>query len=116
MIFKQVVVVRTDLKMGKGKIAAQCAHASISSMEKTMQKNNEWVSGWKATGQQKVVLKIGSKEELVELFEQVKNILPSALIKDAGHTQVEPGETTCLGIGPAPGEQVDKFTGKLKLL
>lgn len=116
MEYKQAIVVRADLQMGKGKIAAQSAHASLAAFEKTQEKNAEWANEWKMQGQQKVVLKVVSKKELLELFEQAKTTLPCALIKDAGHTQVEPGEITCLGIGPAPENLIDKFTGKLKLL
>src|SRR3989338_3015694 len=100
--FKQAIVVRTDLGMGKGKIAAQSAHASLSALEKTQQKNPQWAEEWKSQGQQKVVLKVNSEKELLELFEEAKKELPCALIKDAGHTQVESGSITCLGIGPAP--------------
>ncbi len=116
MEFKQAIVIRTDLKMQKGKIAAQSAHASLAALEKTLEKKPGWVSEWKSRGQQKVVLKVESEKELLELFEKVKKILPAALIKDAGHTQVAPGSATCIGIGPAPENELDKFTGKLKLL
>jgi len=116
MSYKQVIVVRTDLNMGKGKIAAQCAHASVSALEKAEREDPEAVSEWKATGQQKSVLKVTGKMELLELFEKVKKIFPSALIRDAGLTQIAEGETTCLGIGPAEEREIDKYTGKLKLL
>ena len=114
--FKQAIVVRTDLKMEKGKIAAQSAHASLAALEKTLQQHSEWVSEWKMRGQAKVVLKIGSEKELLELFEKAKKKLPCALIVDAGRTQIESGSKTCLGIGPAPEEKIDEFTKKLKLL
>ena len=116
MEFKQAIIVRKDLKMGTGKIAAQSAHASLSAFEKTQQKNPEWATEWKSQGQEKVVLKVDSEKELLELFENAKKELPCALIKDAGHTQVAPGSATALGIGPAPEEKIDKYTGKLKLL
>ncbi len=116
MDFKQAIIVRADLKMGKGKTASQCAHASLAALEKAMQKNSDWALAWKDYGQQKVVLKVNSEKELLELFELAKKKLPAALIKDAGHTQVNPGEITCMAIGPAPENEVDKLTGKLKLL
>ncbi|MBU2100489.1 peptidyl-tRNA hydrolase Pth2 [Candidatus Micrarchaeota archaeon] len=116
MEFKQAIVVRTDLKMGKGKTAAQCAHASIEAMEKTKIKFPDWVEEWKLSGTQKVVLKVSSEKELLELFEQVKKEIPTALIRDAGRTQIESGTKTCIGIGPAPENLVDKYTKELKLL
>lgn len=116
MEFKQAIIVRSDLQMGKGKIGAQSAHASLAALEKTLQQHSEWVSEWKMQGQAKVVLKIGSEKELLELFEKAKKKLPCALIVDAGRTQIESGSKTCLGIGPAPEEKIDEFTKHLKLL
>jgi PTH2 family peptidyl-tRNA hydrolase len=116
MAFKQAIVVRSDLQMGKGKLAAQSAHASLEAMEKTKRQEPDWVEEWRAEGQKKVVLKVGSKKELLELFEAAKKELPAALIKDAGLTQIEAGEPTCIGIGPAPEAEIDRFTSKLKLL
>ncbi len=116
MELKQVIVVRSDLGMGKGKIAAQASHASLEAYEKAKKKNPQWVEQWKASGQTKVVVKAGGEAELLALFERVKNILPAALIRDAGRTQIEEGSLTCLGIGPAPEAEINKFTKDLKLL
>jgi PTH2 family peptidyl-tRNA hydrolase len=116
MEFKQVIIVRTDLHMGKGKIAAQVSHAAIQAMHKTMQFFPEWVKEWEKQGQKKVVLKISSKQDLLALFQQVKNNFPSVLIRDSGLTQIRSGEPTCIGIGPVPEEKIDKLTRHLKLL
>ncbi len=114
---KQAIVVRSDVKMGKGKLAAQVAHASLASAEEAMKRREDWFDGWKSAGQKKVVLKVQSEEELQELFRKARSAqLPAALIQDMGLTQLEPGTVTCLGIGPGPDEQVDVLTGKLKLL
>ncbi len=113
---KQAIIIRSDLGMDKGKIAAQASHASLSAYIKANEKNSAWVRDWLSFGQKKIVLKVGSKEEITALFESVKKELPTALIKDAGHTQVEPGSITALAIGPAPEELIDKFTSNLKLL
>ena len=113
---KQVIVIRSDLGMGKGKLASQTAHASIEAMDKTLKKEPEWVGEWKESGMAKVVLKIGSEKELLELFEKVKKLIPTALIHDAGRTQIESGTPTCIGIGPAPESEIDRFTKHLKLL
>jgi PTH2 family peptidyl-tRNA hydrolase len=114
---KQAIVARTDVKMGKGKLAAQAAHASLAAAEEAMKRREEWFGEWKSSGQRKVVLKVQSEEELQELYRKAKSAkLPAALIQDKGLTQLEPGTVTCLGIGPGPDDQVDALTGKLKLL
>ena len=114
--YKQIIVVRADLKMGQGKVAAQSAHASISAMEKTMRDSPEIVEKWKEDGMAKIVLKVNSEQELLELFETLKKKFPTALIKDAGHTQVRANTETCIGIGPVDAKEIDKYTAKLKLL
>jgi len=112
MSLKQVIAVRGDLKLGKGKTAAQVAHASVSAADKSPWKR-EWISG----GQKKTVVKCSGEKELLELMKEAGRLgLPLSLVEDAGLTQIPPGTKTCLGIGPAPEEQVDKVTGKLKLL
>jgi len=114
---KQVIVARTDLGMGKGKLAAQVAHASLAAAEESMRGKRGWFDEWKQQGQAKVVLKAGSESELRDLMKVALSMgLPCALIQDAGLTQLEPGTATCLGIGPAPVSMVDKVTGQLKLL
>ena len=105
------------MKMGKGKIAAQVAHASLSAAEEAMKKRAEWYEEWKESGQRKVVLKVQSQGELHELLKKAKAArLPASLIEDRGLTQLEPGTETCVGIGPGPDETIDAITGSLKLL
>jgi PTH2 family peptidyl-tRNA hydrolase len=114
---KQVIVVRTDLKMGKGKLAAQVAHAALAAAEESGGMRGSWLSTWKEQGQAKVVVKGSGEEELRALFNKARSLgLPSSLIQDAGRTQLEPGTVTCLGIGPGPAETIDRVTGHLKLL
>jgi PTH2 family peptidyl-tRNA hydrolase len=115
--YKQVIVFRSDLKLGKGKIAAQAGHAAVSAAEEARKRHRSWWEAWLFEGQRKIAVKVKSEKELLELEEQAKELgLPNALITDRGLTQVPEGTVTCLGIGPAPAEKVDRLTGKLKLL
>jgi len=117
MAIKQVIVVRKDLKMGKGKTCAQVAHASLAAAEIAMESYREYYLEWKQTGEKKVVLAGESQEHRGRLFEETKKLnLPCYLVRDAGLTQLPPGTTTALAIGPAPEEKVDKITSELKLL
>lgn len=110
-------MVRKDLKMGVGKIAAQVAHASLLALEESKRINRELVNRWSNEGQAKVVLKVYSLDELLSLKERAERLgLPVALVRDKGLTQVEEGTVTCLGIGPAEEATIDKVTGHLKLL
>jgi len=114
---KQAIVVRSDLKMGRGKLAAQVAHASLSAAEEASRKNEGWYADWKEEGQAKIVLKARGEDELEDLLRRARSLHVSAsLIQDRGLTQLKPGTTTCIGLGPAPDELIDKITGKLKLL
>lgn len=114
MGYKQVMIVRKDLDMGKGKIAAQASHASLEAYKKADSgARKEWERG----GSKKVVLKVNSLEELEAVYGQAKKTgLPCALIRDAGRTQLEAGTPTAVGIGPADEKEIDRITGKLKML
>ena len=115
--YKQVIVVRTDLKMKKGKIAAQVAHAAVSAMELTKRYHKNWVKKWLNEGQKKVVLKVHSKEDLFKVKEKInKEKISCILIRDRGMTQIPAGSVTALGIGPCPNELIDPITCDLQLL
>ncbi len=114
---KQVIIVRTDLKMGKGKIASQVAHASVEGVLKTLKRNPLKLLRWRRDGMKKSVLKVNSEKELLEIKKLAdKWGLTTALIVDAGRTQIEPNSKTCLAVGPDYEEKIDKVTGNLKLL
>ncbi|MCD6413995.1 MAG: peptidyl-tRNA hydrolase [Candidatus Diapherotrites archaeon] len=113
---KQAVVARTDLKMGKGKICSQIAHASVESFLLTRQRRQEWAEIWLAEGQKKIILKVESEQALKDLYNEVRHEIPAVLVVDAGYTQIHPGTTTCLGIGPAPETVIDKYISHYKLL
>jgi peptidyl-tRNA hydrolase, PTH2 family len=114
---KQAIVVRSDLGMGKGKVAAQVAHASLSAAEASRERREKWYDAWKEEGQAKIVLKVASEPDLRDIYQKAKRAgLPASLVEDRGLTQVEPGTATCVGVGPAPDAEIDEITGKLKLL
>jgi len=109
---KQVILVRDDLKMDKGKLASQVAHASL---EAALKSNK--LKEWKSKGTKKVILKVKDKEELLKYYKLAKqNELTNALIKDAGKTFFKKPTITCLAIGPDKEEKIDKVTKELKML
>ena len=111
---KQVILVRQDLKMGKGKMAAQVSHASVEALLKS---HKDDVAAWRQQGMKKAVLKVKDLDELLAYKRTAEDAgLVVALITDAGHTQLAPGTTTCLGIGPDKAEKIDKVTGSLQLI
>jgi len=118
--FKQAIVLRRDIEMGRGKAAAQAAHASVDVVLAIIKSKRgdwlEWLEGWVREGQLKVVLRVNSEQELVEVYENaVKLGLPASIVRDAGKTQLPPGTLTAVAVGPAPEELVDRVTGHLKL-
>jgi PTH2 family peptidyl-tRNA hydrolase len=115
--YKQIIVIRTDIKMSKGKIAAQAGHAAVSASEYARKNRPEWWSPWIGEGQCKIAVKVNSEQEILELERKARIAgLPGALIFDRGLTELPPDTITCLGIGPAPSAKVDTITGKLSLL
>ena len=114
MAYKQVILVRDDLKLPKGKLSAQVAHAAVDAAAKSDKKIIEL---WKKEGSKKIVLKVKDEKELMKYKEMAEdNGLKTALIIDAGHTVLEPGTITCLGIGPDLEERIDRVSGKLKMI
>jgi len=115
MAVKLALVVRADLGMGRGKIAAQVAHAAVAAV--LANNGSRDFAGWLAEGQPKVVLKVASAEQLVDVARAALAAgLPVELIRDAGRTQVDPGTVTCCAVGPADSDRIDAVTGELSLL
>lgn len=115
--YKQALIVRLDLKIGRGKIAVQCAHAAVSAAERARTGFPEWWKSWIQDGQAKIALKVPDLDSILRLEGEAKGgRLPYYMVEDRGLTQVPPGTITCLGIGPAPSNLLDRLTGDLPLL
>ena len=113
-MYKQVILVRADLQLPKGKAAAQAAHAAV---EAVLRSDKETVKEWRSEGMAKIVLKVADEKELLAYNQKAKDEgLVTVLITDAGRTVVEPGTRTCVGVGPDDEEKLDVLFGKLKLL
>jgi peptidyl-tRNA hydrolase, PTH2 family len=111
---KQVIVVNSSLALPPGKLAAQVAHASIAAF---LSAEDAPRRKWLETGMPKIVLDGGTEAQLDLLLRQARDAgLPAQLVRDAGKTLIAEGTVTCLGIGPAPAEQIDRLTGALALL
>lgn len=114
MELKQVIIIRNDLKLPKGKMAAQAAHAAV---EAVMKSDKDKVREWKMSGSKKIALKVDSKEELYRYNQMAKDAgLKTGLITDAGRTVIAPGTVTCTAIGPDDEEKIDRITGDLKMM
>lgn len=113
-MYKQVIVIRSDLEMSIGKTAAQCSHAAVSSLDVASKKI---ISAWKKEGQKKVVVRARNEKELFELKAKCgHHKIPCSLVIDAGLTELIPGTATALAIGPDKEEKVNKISGSLPLL
>lgn len=127
---KMVFCVRADLKMGKGKMCSQCCHACLAVYKKVLKRNEKdnisnnnkkenmsYLNIWRRGGEKKVVLKVSSENDLYEIEKKAaKENLLTAIIIDAGRTQIEPNTATVLAIEPAPEDIIDRVTGHLSLL
>lgn len=115
---KMVMVVRPDIRMSSGKLAAQCAHAAVASYAAAKTYDPHMVAMWETTGQAKIVV-CGDKPgemELHSLAEKAKRLnIVTAIIRDAGRTQLAAGTPTVLGMGPAKAKDLDSVSGHLRL-
>lgn len=114
MTLKQVIVVRDDLKLSRGKLAVQVAHAAIIGYLKS---DSSLRRRWLDEGQKKVVLKVKSLEELLGIKHKAESLgLTTGIVQDAGLTEIPPGTITAVVIGPDEERKIDKVTGNLPLL
>ena len=117
MKHKLVVAVRSDLELSRGKLAVQVAHAAVMAAMDAKSRHRKAFSDWYDEGQKKVVVKAADLQELHLLQHKARSLgLTTALVEDAGLTELPPGTVTCLAVGPGPNEIVDQVTGHLKLV
>ena len=139
---KQMIVVRRDLKMRKGKIAAQASHACVEAVLMALVREGRasdlevigdygWVDlaggdrgteptpleAWFEAGVAKVCVYVDSEEEILDLAAQVRaNGHIAAVVRDAGLTEFHGEPTiTCMATEPLYPEQIDPITGNLPL-
>lgn len=111
---KQVIVMRTDLNMRKGKMIVQGAHASIACM---FGEHGNEIRGWLLQGMTKICVRCDSEAELLDIEAKALGAgLRVFLVTDAGRTEFNGPTRTCLAIGPNEAEKIDAITGGLKLL
>jgi peptidyl-tRNA hydrolase, PTH2 family len=109
-----VIALRRDLELGRGKLAAQAAHAAVA---RTLDADADAREAWLADGQPKIVVRVDSERELLDLEAAARAAgLGVTLIRDAGRTQVAEGTPTACAIGPAPRDTLHELTGGLPLL
>jgi peptidyl-tRNA hydrolase, PTH2 family len=123
---KQVIVIRRDLKMRRGKEIAQGSHSSLSFLIKQISdlkrgKHEVYISeeaaNWLQTGTKKVCVRVNSEAELLDICEKSRKMgLEVNMVTDAGHTEFGGKPTiTCLAIGPNWSDLIDRITGALEL-
>jgi peptidyl-tRNA hydrolase, PTH2 family len=111
---KQVIVLRKDLNMRKGKMIAQGAHASLSAYLIADEKQQD---AWWDQGQTKICVGVDTEAELHEIWRKAAGAgLPTYIVRDAGRTEFKGPTYTAVAIGPADSSEIDKITGSLKLL
>lgn len=129
MTSKQIILVRKDIKMPKGKLAAQVAHASLAPILQLFREGNMWyqddtfasreecIDDWLNGSFTKVCLGVPNLQAMLDIHATIEMTeIPHSLILDEGRTIFKEPTYTCCGIGPWYSEQIDEITGDLKLL
>eukprot|EP00802_Teleaulax_amphioxeia_P030418 Tamp_32978.p1 GENE.Tamp_32978~~Tamp_32978.p1 ORF type:complete len:192 (+),score=30.35 Tamp_32978:55-576(+) len=114
---KMILVVNNELKMGKGKIGAQCGHAVLGAYKRCRKFAPSALQWWEQLGQKKVCVNCPTGVEMEEIEKRaVAKGLVTYFVTDAGRTQIPAGSRTVLAIGPAPEKEFEGLTSHLKLL
>lgn len=115
---KQVIVIRADLNMRKGKMVAQGSHASLGAALNTAALSENKIREWRGNKHgRKICVYVKTEKELLDLCDLAKESkLTSYLVKDIGLTEFKEPTYTALCIGPDEDFLIDKITGHLPLL
>lgn len=114
---KAVFVVRGELRLTPGKVAVQVAHAAVMLYQVVERRDPSLLRRWLDTGQRKIAVVAQSLDEIEQLQRRARAAgIAAVVVEDAGLTEVPPGTKTVLGLGPAPGPEIDPITGSLPLL
>lgn len=132
---KQVIVLRKDLNMRKGKMVSQGAHASLAAILNMMTtisvgfdqdskvrsltvSNDDAIGLWLDNSFTKICVSVDSEEDLLDIYKKAQEeFIPCSLIKDNGKTEFGGVATyTAIAVGPGFSDEIDKITGHLKLL
>mmetsp|Transcript_20480 Transcript_20480/g.19707 ORF Transcript_20480/g.19707 Transcript_20480/m.19707 type:complete len:200 (-) Transcript_20480:177-776(-) len=115
--YKMVLCVNQELKMGKGKVAAQCCHAAVGCYKKASKDCPSALKAWEYTGCAKIAVKCPTEEQMNVIMVKASEAgIPYCLVEDAGRTQIAAGSRTVIGIGPAPVRVFEGITSDLKLM
>lgn len=115
--YKMVIVTRKDLKLSKGKLAAQVAHAAVVCALETKKHHKKWFTKWMRDGAKKAVVRTECADDFITLKRRADDLnLINTIISDAGHTEIPTGTKTVLGVGPGPNNLIDQVTGSLSLV
>jgi peptidyl-tRNA hydrolase, PTH2 family len=112
-----VLVTRSDLTMSKGKLAAQCSHATAECVLKAKRIAPKTLEKYRTKGARKIVCSASNLENLKRIFGEANEAgLICYMVKDAGHTEIPSGTVTVVGIGPGPRSSIDTITSSLPLV
>jgi PTH2 family peptidyl-tRNA hydrolase len=90
---KQVILVRRDLNLSRGKLASQVAHASV---EAVLNSDTELVEEWRKQGMSKIILGVENLYELEKLINRAKSkSIITSVVWDEGLTEIKKGTVTC---------------------
>ncbi len=111
------IITRADLKLSKGKLAAQAAHAAVDAAFTSSKVAAKQLADWRANGARKIVVVARNLEHLKRIYGEARaDGLVAEMISDAGHTEIPAGTVTVVAIGPAERDEVDAIIGSLPLL